>query len=122
MTNREILTTIKHFSLLRSQIDFVAKEIIKDTFDCNIRYVVTILVLDTEVVVSYESLRGNPCSYYSSEKVRIPIEWFDEGFDYKSAYREILRAEEEERMKAEAEENLRQKKLQEEEDALYILS
>jgi hypothetical protein len=67
-------------------------------------------VLDTYVVVYYEnSYRG----FYEHNSVNIPIEWFDEGFDYKSAYLELLRKAEEEKKKAEVEEKQKQKELQE---------
>ena len=85
MTNREMLSAIKNAKSIFAYIESVAIKIIQDTFDHNIRYVEDIIVLNTEVVVSYMSSRSG-C--YEYEKVRIPIEWFDEGFDYKSAYGE----------------------------------
>ena len=85
MTNREMLSALKNAKTIYACIESVAINIIRDTFDYHIRYVEDILVLNTEVVVSYVS-SGSGC--YENEKVRIPIEWFDEGFDYKSAYGE----------------------------------
>ena len=113
MTNREMLSEIKKVESLYDHIESVAIDIIKDTFDYYIRYVEDISVLDTHVVVYYEySCRG--C--YDHDSIKIPIEWFDEGFNYKSAYRELLREAEEKRVKAEAEEKQKQKKLQEKEE------
>lgn len=110
MTNREMLSVIKNAEPLFEHIESVAIDIIKDTFDYHIRSVEDISVLDTHVVVYYEnSYRG----FYDHDNVRIPIEWFDEGFDYKSAYSELLREAEEKRVKAEAKEKEKQKKLQE---------
>jgi hypothetical protein len=110
MTNREILSEIKKVEPLFEHIESVVFDIIKDTFDYHIRSVEDISVLDTHVVVYYENSYGG---FYDYDNVRIPIEWFDEGFDYKSAYRELLREAEEKRVKAEAEEKQKQKELQE---------
>jgi hypothetical protein len=113
MTNREMLSAIKNVEPLFDHIESVAIDIIKDTFDYYICYVEDISVLDTHVVVYYEY----PCrDCYDHDSIKIPIEWFDEGFDYKSAYRELLREAEEKRVKAEAEEKQKQKKLQEKKD------
>ena len=110
MTNREILSEIKKVEPLFEHIESVVFDIIRDTFDYHICSVEDISILDTHIVVYYEnSYRG----FYDHDDVRIPIEWLDEGFDYKSAYRELLRKTEEKRVKAEAEEKEKQKKLQE---------
>ena len=80
-----MLTVIANVKSLFAHIESVAIKIIQDTFDYHARFVEDILVLKTEVVVSYMSSKSG-C--YEYERVRIPIEWFDEGFDYKSAYGE----------------------------------
>lgn len=85
MTNREMLLALKNAKTIYACIESVAINIIRDTFDYHIRYIEDILVLDTEVVVYYMSSYSG-C--YEHEEVRIPIEWFDEGFDYKSTYGE----------------------------------
>jgi hypothetical protein len=98
MTNREMLSAIKNVEPLIEHIESVVFDIIKDTFDYHIRYVEDISVLDTYVVVYYEnSYRG----VYEHNGVKIPIEWFDEGFDYVKAYTEFLRKEEAKRKRAE---------------------
>jgi hypothetical protein len=110
MTNREILSAIKNVEPLFDHIESVVFKIIQDTFDYHIRYIEDISVLDTYVVVYYENSYGG---FYEHNSVNIPIEWFNEGFDYKSAYNELLRKAEEEKKKAEAEEKQKQKELQE---------
>ena len=87
MTNREMLSVIKNVKSLFAHIESVAINIIKDTFDYHIRYIEDILVLNTHVIVSYVYLYNFRDEH---KKVRIPIEWFDEGFDYQSAYKEPL--------------------------------
>lgn len=113
MTNRERLTEIKRVEPIIAHIKKCAKEIIYDTYD----YHVTDII---EVVVHAEGVElicsGHSYSETYTDCYVIPIEWFDEGFDYKSAYRELLREAEEKRVKAEAEEKQKQKKLQEKEE------
>lgn len=86
MTNREMLSAIKNVEPLFDHIESVAIDIIKDTFDYHIRYVEDISILDTHVVVSYVYLYNFRDEH---KKVRIPIEWFYEGFDYEAAYKEL---------------------------------
>jgi hypothetical protein len=113
MTNREMLSEMKKVEPLVEHIESVAIDIIKDTFDYYIRYVEDISVLDTHVVVYYEySCRD--C--YDHDSIKIPIEWFDEGFDYKSAYRELLHKAEEKRIAEEAEKKKKEKELQKKKD------
>ena len=97
MTNREILSTIKSVKPLISHIKKRAKIIIKNTFNQYIQIVTGINVSDTYAEIFYEyRLYGKwddeDRVYYGEwikDKVQIPMEWFDEGFDYKSAYKEL---------------------------------
>jgi hypothetical protein len=108
-----MLSAMKNVEPLYDHIESVAIDIIKDTFDYCIRHVEDISVLDTYVTVYYENSYGGS---YDQDSVKIPIEWFDEGFDYKSAYREILREAEEKRIAEEAEKKKKEKELQKKKD------
>lgn len=84
MTNREMLSAIKNVKPLISHIKECAKIIITNTFDYYIQNVIDIEVSDTHVEIFYDY-----CNYkaWGKDSVKIPIEWFDEGFDYESAYK-----------------------------------
>jgi hypothetical protein len=110
MTNREMLSAIKNVEPLIEHIESVVFDIIKDTFDYHIHQVEDIEVEGEYVIVWYESLcRG----FYGQDEVKIPIKWFDEGFDFKSAYQDFLHKEEERQIKEQEEEEKKQKELQE---------
>ena len=101
MKNREMLMELKK---ARSMLDYladVADEIVTSTFDGNCYIVDDLIVGDKMVEVVYEyHCHGE----YGHESVVVPIEWFDEGFNYEAAYREMKRKEaEEEQKKLEAE-------------------
>lgn len=98
MTNREMLIVIKNAAPALEHIKEVAEKIISRTYDIHIVYANYIDVKEDDVVVGYSySCRGD----YGNEEVIIPIEWFDEGFDYVKAHEEILRKEEANRKRAE---------------------
>lgn len=98
MTNREMLMVIKNAVPSLEHIKEVAEKIISRTRNDFIKYVNYIDVQKHDVVVNYEyRCRGE----WGSEDVIIPIEWFDEDFDYVKAYEEILRKEEAKRKRAE---------------------
>ena len=98
MTNREMLMEIKNTAPSLEHIKEVAEKIISKTCDSYIDNVNYIDVKDYDVVVGYEyAYRGEWCN----EEVIIPIEWFDEEFDYVKAYEKILRKEEANRKRAE---------------------
>ena len=80
----------------------VAYEIVERIFDYSCCGISDLIVGDKTVKVQYEYR----CSgEYGHESVCVPIEWFDEGFDYRSAYKEMKRkeAEEEKKKRLEAE-------------------
>ena len=120
MTNREMLMTIKNVASSLEYIKEVAEKIISETCDSHIERVNHIDVREHDVVVVYEyTCRGE----WGNEVVIIPIEWFDEGFDYVKAYEKILRKEEANRKRAEkarqkraAEKRKRAKELKEKKD------
>jgi hypothetical protein len=98
MTNREMLMVIKDAVPSLEHIKEVAEKIISKTRTSYIDNVNYIDVREYDVIVGYEyACRGEWCG----EEVKIPIEWFDEGFDYVKAYEEILRKEEANRKRAE---------------------
>jgi hypothetical protein len=98
MTNREMLMEIKNTAPSLEHIKEVAEKIISRTRDSYIDNVNYIDVKEYDVIVGYEyACRGEWCN----EEVIIPIEWFDEEFDYVKAYEEILRKEEANRKRAE---------------------
>jgi hypothetical protein len=98
MTNREMLMVIKDVTPLLKHIEEVAEKIISKTCDSNIEGVNYIVVTETDVLVGYEyTCRGE----WNRDEIEIPIEWFDEGFDYVKEYEKILRKEEANRKRAE---------------------
>lgn len=99
MTRREMIKKVKETQVLRNDIINLAKKIIKDTFDRNMGDVSDINITQHEVEVYYESHCYGECY---TEAAVIPIKWFDEKFDYKKAYDDLVQKREEERKKREA--------------------
>ena len=85
MTNREMLFKIQGVEPLISHIKKRAEIIITTTFDHYIHSVTDIEVSDTYVKIFYIYC-NDFYSEWGIDNVKIPIEWFDEGFDYQSAY------------------------------------
>lgn len=103
MTNREMLVVLKNTASSLEHIKEVAEKIISNTYvtntnDSHINHVNYIDVKEHDVEVDYEYT--NRYGWWS-EQVTIPIEWFDEEFDYVKAYEEMLRKKEEKRKCAE---------------------
>jgi hypothetical protein len=86
MTNREMLFKIQSVEPLISHIKDHAEVIINNTFDPYIQTVIDIEVSDTHVEIFYDYCIYNE---WGKDSVKIPIEWFDEGFDYKLAYNDF---------------------------------
>ena len=101
MKNREMLMELKKVEPMFDKLIDVAHEIVESTFDGYCCSIDDLTVRDKAVEVMYEyHCRGE----YGHDSVLVPIEWFDEGFDYEAAYREMKRREAEEEKKiAEAE-------------------
>lgn len=99
--NREMLAELKRVEPMFDKLSIVAHEIVERTFDSQCCSIDDLVVGDKTVEVQYEyRCRGE----YGHDYVNVPIEWFDEGFDYEAAYREMKRKEaEEEQKKLEAE-------------------
>lgn len=101
MKNREMLMELKKVRPMFDHLVDVAAKIVKNTFDDYCCDIDDLIVGDKTVEVMYEY---HCYSEYGHESVLVPIEWFDEGFDYKSAYEEMKRKEaEEEKKRIEAE-------------------
>ena len=101
MNNREMLMEIKKVEPMFDKLSNVAYEIVKSTFDNRCCYIDDLIVGDKTVEVQYEThCHGE----YGHDYVYVPIEWFDEGFDYEAAFKEMKRkAREAEQKKLEAE-------------------
>ena len=68
----------------------VAYEIVESTFDYRCCSVDDLIVGDKTVEVQYEThCHGE----YGHESVLVPIEWFDEDFDYEAAFKDMKRKE-----------------------------
>ena len=90
MKNREMLMELKKVEPMFDKLIDVAHEIVESTFDSQCCSIDDLVVGDKTVEVQYEyRCRGE----YGHDYVHVPIEWFDEGFDYEAAYREMKRKE-----------------------------
>ena len=86
MTNKEMLMELKKVEPMFDKLIDVAHEIVKRTFDSMCCKIDDLIVGDKTVEVQYEyRCRGE----YGHDYVYVPIEWFDEGFDYEAAYKEM---------------------------------
>ena len=101
MKNREMLMELKNHEYFEKCLKDIAYEIIKSTFDHHVSYIDKIKLAGNKVGVQYWH------RYYADFDYKIsyvPIEWFDEGFDYAAAYAEMKRKEAEvQKRKEEAE-------------------
>lgn len=101
MKNREMLMELKKVELMFDKLSNVAYEIVKNVFDDCCTSIDDLIVGDKTVEVQYEY---RCYGEYGHDYVHVPIEWFDEGFDYRSAYKEMKRkAAEVEQKRLEAE-------------------
>lgn len=98
MTNREMIMVIKNNASSLEHIKEVAEKIISRTCNSYIDNVNYIDVREYDVAVGYEySCRGE----WIRSEIEIPIEWFDEDFDYVKEYEKFLRRVEANRKRAE---------------------
>ena len=96
MKNREMLMELKKVEPMFDKLSNVAYEIVTSTFDGYCYSVDDLIVRDKAVEVVHEyHCRGE----YGHETVVVPIEWFDEGFDYEAAYIKMKQKEAEEEKK-----------------------
>ena len=97
MTNKEMIMIIKNNASSLEHIQKVAEKIISKTYDRRIESVNYLYVKEYDIVVSYYYTRGD---VWCNGEIAIPIEWFDEEFDYVKAYKNILRKKAGNRKKA----------------------
>ena len=96
MKNREMLMELKKVKPMFDKLSNVAHEMIESTIDIRCCGIDDLVVGDKNVEVQYETHYHGE---YGHESVLIPIEWFDEGFDYEAAFKEMKRKEREEEQK-----------------------
>ena len=99
MKNREMLMKLKQTEPMRSHIKKLLHEIISHTYESGIYDVKDFTVLDKDVEVCYEY---SYCGEWSTDGVQIPLEWLDEGFDYQTAYLDMLEKARRAALRAEA--------------------
>lgn len=90
MKNREMLMELKKVEPMFDKLIDVAHEIVESTFDSKCCSIDDLVVGDKTVEVQYEY---RCIGEYGHNYVHVPIEWFDEGFDYEAAYREMKQKE-----------------------------
>ena len=96
MKNREMLMELKKVEPMFDKLIDVAHEIVESTFDNYCCSIDDLIVGDKTVEVLYEY---HYPSEYGHDSVLVPIEWFDEGFDYEAAFKEMKHKEHEEEQK-----------------------
>ena len=90
MTNRKKIEALKRVQDYQFQITELLERIIKDTSDYYCSRVDSFTIDNKNIYVNYWWwCRGES----GRNEKTIPIEWLDEGFDYKTAYREKLERE-----------------------------
>ena len=90
---------LKRVEPMEAKLKEIADIIVADTFDYHLECTTDLIVLEDKVEVHYDyCCRGE----WGREVVHVPIEWFDEGFDYKAAYKDILKKREAAKKKEEA--------------------
>lgn len=101
MKNREMLMELKKVEPMFDKLSDIAHKIVERIFDCYCYSIDDLIVGDKTVEVMYEY----HCSgEFGHASVLVPIEWFDEDYDYEAACKELKRKEAEEEKKiAEAE-------------------
>lgn len=96
MKNREMLMELKKVKPMFDKLSHVAHEMIESTINFRCCGIDDLVVGDKNVEVQYEiHCHGE----YGHESVLVPIEWFDEGFDYVAAFKEMKQKEAEEENK-----------------------
>ena len=118
MTIREKIEAVKKVQEYRKEISDLLETIISDTSDYHCRYVDNFTINDKTINVDYWwTCRGES----ERDEVNVPIEWLDEGFDYKTAYQKKLEREQAaERRRAAAEERREKKRKEKQEYENYL--
>ena len=118
MTMLEKIEAVKKVQGWRAEVEDKLKEVIKSTYDYHCTGIVDFTVKDKHIAIMYEYV----CRGYSDvDYIYIPIEWLAEGFDYKAAFEEKQRKDEEQRKLAELEDQKRaEAAAAKKEKALYL--
>lgn len=104
MTIKEKIEAVQKVQDYEVEITELLEKIIKDTYDYHCDGINNFTIQDNNIYVNYcWTCRGD----YGHDDVYIPIEWLDEGFDYKAAYKEKLRLAELARKREEEKERRR---------------
>lgn len=104
MTNKEKIRALKKVQAHHKEISNLLVQIIQDTYDYHCKSLLDFNIGDDNIYVYYKYIcRGE----YGHDEVFIPIEWLDEGFDYKAAYKEKCRQAELARIREEKKEKKR---------------
>ena len=118
MTIREKVEAVRNVQNYQVEIEEHLKRIIHDTCEDHIRGIDNFVIEDNSISVCYRWTCRGETSY---DMTVIPIEWLDDGFDYKSAYQEKVRlAQEKEKKEAEAERKREEKRKAEKEYRQYL--
>lgn len=118
MTIREKIEAVRNVQNYEVEIEERLKQIIHDTCEDYISGIDNFVIEDDSIAVFYSWTCRGETSY---DTTVIPIEWLDDGFDYKSAYQEKVRLEQEKAKKeAEAEKKREEKRKAENEYKQYL--
>ena len=113
MTIREKIEAIRKVQDIRSEISEFLGRIIKHTSDYHCDCVDDFTIDNKNINVNYLwTCRGE----HGHDDVTIPIEWLDEGFDYRKAYQDCLWKAREAAIKKAAAAEKREKKRKEKEE------
>lgn len=88
MTNREKIEELRKVQDYKEEIADRLETIISNTSDSSCQCVCDFRIDGNEIYVRYQ---WEQCGDYGHSAEIIPIEWLDEGFDYKAAYTESRR-------------------------------
>lgn len=118
MTIRDKIEALKKVQDYKVEIAKLLEEIICNTSDYHCRGVNDFTINDDTIEVNYWwTCRGET----EGDEVTIPIEWLNEGFDYKTAYQiYLLREQEKERKRIEEAERREKKRKEKEEYENYL--
>ena len=111
MTIREKIDAVRKVQGYREEISNRLEQIIKDTSDYHCDGIRDFRIDASRIFVAYEwTCRGE----HGVDDSSIPIEWLDDGFDYRKAYEERMRKAELARIREEEKEKRRLEKLRKE--------
>lgn len=99
MTNREKIIALKKVQGYHKEISILLAQIIKDTYDYYCDDIHDFNIGNDSIFVEYEWI--GPGGLVAIDECSIPIEWLNEGFDYKAAHKEMHRQAELARLREE---------------------